>query len=74
MACQVGITTDPARRKTEWQNDRPTLRNWTILATASTKSEAQRLEDAHARARGCNSGAGGSGPERATWYVYYFDY
>jgi len=74
MACQIGITTDPERRKREWEQQRPRLRNWKILATAPTKSGAQSLENEFAASHGCNSGAGGSGPENAVWSVYKFDY
>ena len=74
MACQVGMTTDPERRKEEWKRRRPTLRNWQIFSTHPTKTEAQEAETREARARGVNSGEGGDGPERATWYVYYFGY
>lgn len=74
MACQVGITTDPDRRKAEWERERPRLRNWMILSTHSTKSAAQTAENRQAAAYGCNSGAGGGGSEYATWYVYKFDY
>ena len=74
MPCQVGITTDPDRRRQEWQNQRPTLRNWSILSRHSTRTAAQAAENREARIRGCNSGAGGSGNENDTWYVYYFDY
>ena len=74
MPCQVGITTDPGRRRQEWERERPTLRNWRILSQHQTKTAAQQAENREARARGCNSGAGGDGPERAAWSVYYFDY
>ena len=74
MPCQVGITTDPQRRWEEWRRDRPSLRNWRILSVHNTKTAAQQAENREAAARGCNSGAGGAGPERETWSVYYFDY
>ena len=74
MACQVGITTDPDRRKREWQSERPSLRNWRIVSTHRTKSAAQKKESEVAGNSGCNAHAGGSGPENATWHVYRFTY
>ena len=74
LACQVGITTDPERRKKEWQAQRPTLRNWMVLAEYNNKSAAPARETQEASRRGCNSGVGGTGPEYATWHVYYFEY
>ena len=74
MTCQVGITTDPDRRRREWEGERPSLRNWQILGHYPSRTTAQQAENREARRRGCNSGVGGSGPERALWYVYRFDY
>ena len=74
MACRVGITTDPDRRKKEWQKEYPNLWDWQILGVHSTKSAAQEQETAEAKRRGCDSSPGGGGPERATWHVYYFQY
>ena len=74
MPCQVGITTDPNRRRQEWVQERPTLRNWLILSTHNSRAAAQQAENREAQRLGCNSGAGGSGPEVATWYVYAFEY
>ena len=74
MACRVGITTDPERRKQEWEREQPTLRRWRILSTHRTRSAAQTRENQEARNRGCQAHPGGPGPERATWRVYYFEY
>lgn len=74
MPCQIGITTDPDRRKQEWQQERPTLRNWQVLETHRTKTAAQAAEVRLANQQGCNYGTGGGGQEVATWYVYRFDY
>lgn len=74
MPCRVGITTNPEERKQHWQNQHPTLRNWQILATYPTKSQAQQRETQEAASRGCQASPGGAGPEVATWSVYYFDY
>ena len=74
MACRIGITTDPERRKKQWQEKHPDLRDWKILGVHRTKSAAQAQETAEAKRRGCVSGPGGSGPAVATWHVYYFRY
>lgn len=74
MACRVGITTDPNRRKREWETQYPTLRNWMIMGQYNTKSEAQKRENEVALLYGCVSAPGGAGNEYDTWYVYKFDY
>ena len=75
-ACQVGITTDPRRRRSEWERKYPRLYNWTILSTTyRTKAAAQFAENVEAAKHGCNHAAGGDDPEHdATWYVYRFTY
>lgn len=72
MGCRVGITTNPSRRKQEWQQKYPNLWDWTLLAKYATKSAAQARENEEAARLGCDSGSGGSGNEHDTWYVYYF--
>ena len=74
MPCQIGISMSPEQRKTQWEQERPTLRNWQILEVCDRKSEAQRRERELARQYGCHHHQGGSGPEYTTWYVYYFQY
>lgn len=74
MACIVGMTTNPDRRKKERKEEYPNLYDWRIMGTYGTKSEAQREENRIARRHGCDSGRGGAGPERATWHVYKFKY
>ncbi|MXY35922.1 MAG: hypothetical protein F4052_08490 [Dehalococcoidia bacterium] len=74
MACQVGITTDPDRRRSEWERDRPRLSHWRLVSTHRSKSAAQRAEIDYAERNNCNYGVGGAGPEVATWYVYRFSY
>lgn len=74
MPCQIGITMNLERRKRQWKNKRPRLRNWRRLSTHRTKSAAQAMERKLAKKYGCNYHPGGAGPERATWYVYRFDY
>ena len=74
MPCRVGMTQDLEERKQYWQRRHPRMTGWTVIATYSRKSDAQARETSEARARGCLSGTGGTGPEYATWYVYYFRY
>lgn len=74
MPCRVGITMNPERRKKEWEKDYPNLRSWEIVEKCGSKSAAQARETAEAKRRNCDFGSGGSGPEFATWYVYYFWY
>ena len=74
MPCRVGMTTRPVRRKKEWESIYPTLSNWKILHMVWTKRQAQNLETLEAMSRNCESSEGGAGPERAKWYVYYFQY
>lgn len=74
MACRIGITRTPERRKKEWQEEHSDLQEWKILGVHPTKSAAQAQETAEAKRLGCVSSPGGSGPEVATWHVYYFRY
>ena len=74
MPCRVGMTIDPELRKREWETEHPDLHNWRILSTHPTKTAAQQAEHQKAHLRGCVSHAGGVGPERALWSVYYFEY
>lgn len=74
MPCRVGITTDPDRRKADWDRHVVGLRNWKIVGKHRSKSAAQKAETVYARQSGCVSKPGGGGQERATWYVYRFTY
>ena len=74
MACRVGITTDPERRRQEWLADYPHMRNWRIVATYPTRSQAQRAENELSQRQGCMASPGGAGNEYAHWSVYYFEY
>ena len=74
MACRIGITTDPNRRKGEWGAKYPKLSGWAILGTYNSKSDAQDAETSFARLYGGESAPGGAGSERDTWYVYKFNY
>ena len=70
MACQVGITTDPERRKQEWP---PTC--GTGRSSKGTKAPAPPSREKWKKqgGAGCNHGGGG-GQEIANWYVYRFTY
>ena len=74
MACRVGIATNPERRKKEWKNEYPSLRNWKVVKTFESKSDAQAFETRLASDRRCVSSAGGDGKEHAAWSVYYFEF
>ncbi len=74
MACRVGITTDLARRKTQWEHEYPFMREWKWLGTYQSKSAAQSEEIEVAKSHGCDYGAGGRGDEDQVWYVYHFHY
>lgn len=72
MPCRVGITTDPERRKKEWENKVVGLKNWRILLKTTSRKKAQQKETDYAKEHGCQASPGGSGS--GTWYVYYFKY
>lgn len=74
MACRVGITTNPERRKAEWEREYPNLTNWQILEIHATKSDAQAAENRLAKQLNCVAHPGGHGSDDDTWYVYYFEY
>lgn len=73
MPCRVGITTNPAGRKSYWEGQVVGLKNWQILAKYATKAEAQVYETTYAESHGCHASPGGQdaiGP----WFVYHFEY
>ena len=72
MACTVGITTDPDRRRAEHQRRYPNMSGWTLLSRHNTKTAAQTEETRVANRDGCHSYHGGGRLEYATWYVYKF--
>ena len=74
MACRVGITMDPDRRRAEWRRRYPSMFDWTIVATYYSKAAAQRAETNAAATQGCVASPGGGGPENAKWYLYRFYY
>jgi len=75
MTCRVGITTDLIARRAYWEKQFPkTFRNWQVVETCYSKSQAQTQETLLADAWGCESHPGGDGPEISTWHVYYFQH
>ena len=75
MVCRVGITTDLIGRRADWESKYPrTFRNWQVVETHYSKSQAQARETMLAGEWDCESHPGGDGPEDATWYVYYFQH
>ena len=73
MPCRVGITTRPEKRKSEWEREVIGLRNWEIIGSYPTKSQAQAHEDRYANQHGCIAAHGGADAP-GIWYVYRFDY
>ena len=80
MSCRIGITTDPDRRKKEWERElgsKMRSETWKILDSGLTKSEAQRKEDELASEKSCQASPGGSDvgdDNEKIWSVYYFEY
>ena len=73
MPCRVGITTDPVKRKTEWNSKVVGLKNWKLLASYNTRKKAQEHEDRYAERYGCKSSHGGA-DAKGPWHVYRFEY
>ena len=71
--CRVGITTDPERRKAEWERHYPSMYGWRILATYPTKEAAQAHEDGVRFKKGCVGSPGGDDAP-GDWSVYQFQY
>lgn len=75
MACRIGISEDPERRKEEWKREHQNLRNWQILDGPNLSySEAQRKETELAKRYECESSSGGPDNGLNNWSVYYFEY
>lgn len=76
MACRVGITTNLAERKAEWERRHPTLHNWHVLKVFGSREQAQAFEKQAAERENCACGEGGREPDSpgAAWCVYYFEY
>ena len=74
MACRIGITTNPERRKREWKMRHQNLRNWKIIANGLSYSLAQQKEKKYAQRDGCIANPGGPNNGKRNWSVYYFNY
>ena len=74
MACRVGMTTNPADRKSHWQNKVNGFRNWRILASGLTYDQAETREKSEAKSGGCDHGSGGQRVSGAVWSVYKFEF
>jgi hypothetical protein len=72
MGCRAGITTRPADRKAEWQQEYPNMRNWQKVGPFGSRKEAQSWEDRQP----CVKHGGGADPDSpgAKWYGYRFDF
>ncbi len=69
----IGITTDLARRRTEWEDEFPDLFGWSVIAGPyNTQEEAQVAEEELASLLGCEAHFGEEG--EGEWYVYRFFY
>jgi len=74
MHCRVGITTDPLLRRNHWDTCVVGLRNWLVVSTHPTKTEALQAEKKFAEVSGCLAVPDEDGPLRASWSVYRFTY
>lgn len=74
MSCRVGITTNPYRRKQEWENKCSCFKNWEILASGLSRKQAQEMEDKYSDM--CDTHPGGREPENYSnnWSVYKFNH
>ena len=59
MACRIGISTNPARRITDWKAEDGHTRS-RIIASGLSYREAQDLEKGEAKRRRCYRGGGGN--------------
>jgi len=73
MPCRVGISTNPAGRKAEWENQVIGLKNWRIVKKFRSKQKAQEYETWYAERYNCRAHAGGSDAP-GIWHVYRFNY
>ena len=73
MLCRVGISIDPATRRTYWERQVVGLSNLRILKQTRSRAQAQEYENQYAARAGCQSHAGGPNTP-GTWSVYRFDY
>ncbi|MYE07767.1 MAG: hypothetical protein F4X95_03340 [Oligoflexia bacterium] len=73
MAKRVGITTDLYERKSYWQNQYPSLHNWTVVSRGLTYEQAQQKEEYY-EMLGYIRGAGGQYVSGYVWSIYTFEY
>ena len=71
--CKIGMTTDPKRRKAEWERKYPDL-EWKTLQKYDSKSAAQSAEKRLANKYDCEAHGGGSGSKYKPWYTYKFNH
>lgn len=74
MACYVGMTKDPDRRKREHEAAYEGFSNWRILASGLTYQEALAKEDNAAKTYGCYAEPGGPVSAGRVYSVYKFNY
>lgn len=72
--CRVGITTNLARRRKEWENEMGgPIPNWTEFGPFASREDAQAKENELSDQYGCIAHGGGAYPdEPSPWYVYLF--
>ena len=68
------MTTDPGRMRLFWEAIYPSLLNWQVIGTHSSRRAALRHRRGAAMMRRCVFSEAERGAENATWYVYYFEY
>ena len=73
MPCRVGITTDPKRRKQEWEEKVYGLSNWELSGPYSSREAAQNEENKLKAKYNCE-GAPGEKDADDDWHVYMFNY
>ena len=73
--CRVGMTTNPTRRKAEWEAEIPNTTDWTWFGPYNSRKDAQATETLCAALYGCEAYPGGREPENnKSWWVYKFTY
>ena len=74
ISCRIGMTTDPDRRKKEWERKENCVRNWKILGKYQSKKLAQEIEIKEAKKQNCDYHSGGRGKEKDNWFIYRFEF
>ena len=78
VSCRIGMTTDPERRKREWEGEYrregKTVINWKILSVHKSKLSAQKAETKTAKEQNCIAHPEGRNSEKEIWYVYKIEY